>query len=123
MPNTHQHYLCPTCGKTFFENFDSLYYRRHVSPEQIRQVLQAHSEGSSLRGISRTTGLAYNTVVSIVRAASQKAQLVHNVEIQAIQTEEVSADEMWRQQLGRIILPNFALSFGSKNRNSVAPKS
>ena len=65
-----------------------MYYRRHVNPEQIRQVLQAHSEGSSLRGISRTTGLAYNTVVSIVRAASHKAQLIHNVEVQAVQTEE-----------------------------------
>ena len=109
MPNNHQRYLCPTCGQTFSENFDSLYYRRHVSPEQIRQVLQAHSEGSSLRGISRMTGLAYNAVVSIVRAASQKAQLVHNAEVQAVQTKEASADEMW--------------SFVSKNRNSVAPKS
>jgi len=67
------------------------------------------SVGSSLRGVSRTTGLAYNTVVSIVRAASQKAQLVHNAEVQAVQTEEVSADEMW--------------SFVSKTKNSVAPKS
>ena len=65
MPNGHQRYLCPACGQTFSESFDSLYYRRHISPEQIRQVLQAHSEGSSLRGVSRTTGLAYNTVVSI----------------------------------------------------------
>ncbi len=109
MPHSHQRYLCPACNQTFSESFDSLYYRRHVSPEQIRQVLQAHSEGSSLRGISRTTGLAYNTVVSLVRSASQKAQLVHNAEVQAVQTEEVSADEMW--------------SFVSKNRTSVAPKS
>ena len=109
MPNGHQRYLYPICKQTFSESFDSLYYRRHVSPEQIRQVLQAHSEGSSLRGISRTTRLAYNTVVSIVRVASQKAQLVHNAEVQAVQTEEVSADEMW--------------SFVSKNRNSVASKS
>ena len=109
MPNGHQRYLCPVCKQTFSESFDSLYYRRHVKPEQIRQVLQTHSEGSSLRGISRTTGLAYNTVVSIVRAASQKAQLVHNAEVQAVRTEEVSADEMW--------------SFVSKNRNSVMLKS
>jgi transposase-like protein len=108
MPNGHQRYLCPVCHQTFSENFDSLYYRRHVSPEQIRQVLQAHSEGSSLRGISRTTGLAYNTVVSIVRAASQKAQLVHNVEVQAVETEEVSGDELWL--------------FVSKNRSNVQPK-
>ena len=50
---------------------------------------------SSLRGISRTSGLAYNTVVSIVRAASQQAQLVHNAQVQSVQTEEVSADELW----------------------------
>ncbi len=72
-----------------------MYYHRQVTAEQIRQVLQAHSSGSSLRGISRTSGLAYNTVVSIVRAASQQAQLVHNAQVQAVQTEEVSADELW----------------------------
>jgi transposase-like protein len=105
MPNGHQRYLCPACHQTFCESFDSLYYRRQISPEQIRQVLQAHSEGSSLRGISRTTKLAYNTVVSIVRAASQKAQLVHNQEVQSVETAEVSADEM--------------CSFVLKNRSTV----
>ncbi len=107
MPNGHQRYLCPACHQTFSESFDSLYYRRHVSREQIRQVLQAHSEGSSLRGISRTTGLAHNTVVSIVRAASQKAQLIHNQAVQAAETQEVSADEMW--------------SFVAKNRSNAQP--
>ncbi len=65
-------------------------------------------EGSSLRGISRTTRLAYNTVVSIVRSASQKAQLVHNAEVQAVRTQEVSLDELW--------------SFVEKNRNSATLK-
>ena len=69
--------------------FDTLYYHRQITPEQIRQVLQ------SLRGMSRTTRLAYNTVVSLVRAVSQQAQLVHNVEVQAVETEAVSADELW----------------------------
>lgn len=104
LANGHQRYLCPACHQTFSESFDSLYYRRRVSPEQIRQVLQAHSEGSSLRGISRTSGLAYNTVVSLVRAASHKAQLVHNQEVQSVETEEVCADEMW--------------SFVAKNRSN-----
>ena len=103
-PNGSQRYFCPQCKQTFNERFDTLYYYRQVTPEQIRQVLQAHSEGSSLRGISRTSGLAYNTVVSIVRAASQQAQLVHNAEVQSVQTEDVSADELW--------------SFVSKNRSN-----
>ena len=61
----------------------------------VRQVLQHHAEGSSLRGIARTTGLAYNTVVSLIRAASHKAQQVHNAGVVDVETESVNADEMW----------------------------
>lgn len=95
MPNGHQRYFCLECKQTFSESFDTLYYWRRVSPEQVQQVLQAHSEGSSLRGVSRITGLAYNTVVSIVRSASAKAQLVHNDQVEQVTIGEVSADEMW----------------------------
>ncbi len=106
MSNGHQRYLCPLCKQTFSESFDTLYYWRRVSPQQVQQVLQAHSEGSSLRGISRITGLAYNTVVSITRASSTKTQLVHNHQVEQVETEEVSADEMW--------------SFVSKNRSNAS---
>jgi transposase-like protein len=109
MPNGHQRYRCPNCKQTFSESFDTLYYYRHVSPEQIDQVLQAHSEGTSLRGISRVSGLAYNTVVSIIRSSSSKALLIHNQRVEQVETEEVSADEMW--------------SFVQKNRSSVCQKS
>lgn len=95
MPNATQRYFCPICQQTFSERFDTLYYRRQISPEKIRQVLQAHAEGSSLRGIARTSGLAYNTVVSLVRAASQRAQQIHNAQVKCVKTEDVSADEMW----------------------------
>lgn len=107
MPNGHQRYFCLECKQTFSESFDTLYYYRHVSPEQIQQVLQAHSEGTSLRGISRISGLAYNTVVSIVRAASSKAQLVYNNQVAQVETEEVSADEMW--------------SFVQRSKSNVSP--
>jgi hypothetical protein len=58
-----------------------------------------------LRGISRIVQRAYGTVVSLVRAASQKAQIVHNARVQQIETDEVIADEMW--------------SFVKKNRKTV----
>jgi len=109
MPNGHQSYFCPQCKQTFSESFDTLHYWRRVGPEQVQQVLQAHREGSSLRGVSRITGLAYNTVVSIVRSASSKAQLVHNEQVEQVATEDVSADEMW--------------SFVQKNRSNVFPMS
>ena len=38
-------------------------------------VLEAHVEGISLRGISRTVNLADNTIVSLVRAPSEKEQI------------------------------------------------
>ena len=58
-------------------------------------MLQSHAEGSSLRGISRITGLAYDTVASIVQAAAEKAQMVHNASHQNVDTDAIAADEMW----------------------------
>ncbi len=88
--------------------FTTTYYYRHTPPEQIDQVLQAHSEGTRLRGISRISGLVYNTVVSIIRASSSRALLVHNNPVEAVDTEEVSSDEMW--------------SCVQKNSSTVCPK-
>jgi transposase-like protein len=102
-----QRYFCPKCRQSFTETFDTLYYRRQVSEEEIRIVLQSHAEGSSLRGISRISGLAYDTVVSIVRAASEKAQMVHNAQVQAVETDAIAADEFW--------------SFVEKNKSAVYP--
>jgi transposase-like protein len=103
-----QRYFCPACQQSFTETFDTLYYRRQITSEEIRLVLQAHSEGSSLRGISRITGLAYETVVSVIDAASQKAQMVHNQELQNVDTESIGADELW--------------SFVQKSRNTATTK-
>ena len=90
-----QRYFCPKCRQTFTDTFDTLYYRRQVSEEDVRIVLQSHAEGSSLRGISRISGLAYDTVVSIVQAAAIKAQMVHNAQVQDVDTDAIAADELW----------------------------
>ena len=104
-----QRYLCPKCKQTFTDTFDTLYYRRQVSEEDVRIVLQSHAEGSSLRGISRISGLAYDTVVRIVQAAAQKAQTIHNNEVKNVDTDAIAADELW--------------SFVEKNKNTAYPKS
>lgn len=67
----------------------------------------SHAEGSSLRGISRISGLAYDTVASIVQAAALKAQMVHNAEVQDVDTDAIAADELW--------------SFVQKNKNTACP--
>jgi len=69
-----QRYKYPCCGQTFPDNLNSLSYNRHLSLEEVRTILQSHSEGSSLRGVSRISGRAYGTVVSLIRDAAQKAR-------------------------------------------------
>jgi transposase-like protein len=90
-----QRYKCPHCRQTFPANLNSLYYNRHLSPDEVHTILQSHAEGSSLRGVSRISGRAYGTVVSLVRDASQKSQMIHNAEVEQVKTEEIMGDEMW----------------------------
>lgn len=90
-----QRFYCPNCRKTFTDTFDTIYYRRQLTPQEVHTILQSHTEGSSLRGISRIGKRAYGTVTSLVNAASQKAQMIHNQELQAVDTDEVIADELW----------------------------
>ena len=115
-PNAHKHgktskgsqrYRCASCRRTFTDTFDTLYYRRQVTPEQVDLILQAHAEGSSLRGISRMGKRAYGTVVDIVRKAGYKSQLVHNEEVKDVECAQITADEMW--------------SFVKKSRSDVNP--
>jgi len=87
-----QRYCCPKCKQTFTDTFDTIYDRRQVTDEEVRIVLQSHCEGTSLRGISRISGLSYNTGVSLIRAASQTAQLIHNAQVQAVDTDAIAAD-------------------------------
>lgn len=90
-----QRFRCPVCHQSFTDTFDTLYYRRQVSPDEIEKVLQSHAEGCSYRGIARIHGLAYDTVVSLICEASERSQLLHNQAIQDIESHEIIADEMW----------------------------
>lgn len=56
-------------GKLLLKLKSTLCYRRQVREEDVRLVLQSHTEGSSLRSISRRiSSLAYDTVVSTIQA-------------------------------------------------------
>jgi len=104
-PKGQQRFKCPICYNTFTDTLDTLYYRSQLSPQEVHTILQSHSEGSSLRGIARISGRSFNTVASLVQRAAIKGQMIHNQEVQSVDTDEVVADEMW--------------SFVQKNRNSV----
>jgi len=54
--------------------------------------------------VARISGRAYGTVVNLVRATSQKAQMIHNAFVQQVETIAITADELW--------------SFIQKNKNT-----
>lgn len=107
--NGYQRFKCPRCGKAFTETINTMYYRRQLTHEEVERILQSHAEGTSLRGVVRVSHRAYGTVVSILRSASQKSQLIHNQAVQSVKTQEIVADEMW--------------SFVQKNENTACPMS
>jgi len=76
------------------DSLDILYYGRQLTRAQIERILQSHQEGVGLWGIARISKRSDNTVIDVVRASSQKAQLVHNEEVTDVPTEQVIADEM-----------------------------
>jgi hypothetical protein len=82
---------CTIIAKLLPNRFDKCYKR--IAKAVVSEELAAQAD------------LLTIPPLSIVRAASQQAQLVHNAQVQAVQTEEVSADELW--------------SFVQKNKSNV----
>ncbi len=66
-PNGKQRYLCRDCGRRSRDDPSSNAY----SDEEREQILRAYSERSSLRGLSRTFGVARNTVTKWIKKRDQ----------------------------------------------------
>ena len=88
-----QRYRCLNCKQTLKSTFDTISYRRQVTFEEVRIVLQSHfALEQAKRGISRISGLSYNTGVSLIRSPCQKAQMVHKAQVRAVDTDALAAD-------------------------------
>jgi transposase-like protein len=62
-PDGRQRYLCRDCGQRSRENPRTNAY----SEQEREQILRAYDERSSLRGLSRTFGVARNTVTAWIK--------------------------------------------------------
>ena len=69
-PNGKQRYLCRDCGRRSRDNPSSNAY----SDEEREQILRAYDERSSLRGLTRTFGVARNTVTSWIKKRDQRCR-------------------------------------------------
>ena len=69
--NGKQRYYCKACKKQSRENPTSNAY----SEKRREEILRAYEERSSLRGLSRTFGVARNTVSDWIKKSSQTPSL------------------------------------------------
>ena len=67
VPTGKQRYLCNDCGRRSRDNPSSNAY----SDEEREQILRAYDEHSSLRGLTRTFGVARNTVTTWIKKRNQ----------------------------------------------------
>ena len=65
-------------------------------PAEIReQALNMLVEGSSMRGVSRTTGMAFNSVRDLIATSGRVAYAIHDKYVRDIEVSNVQADEIW----------------------------
>ena len=65
-------------------------------PLQTRvQILQMLCEGSSMRAISRITGVSINTVTKLLEDAGKFCLHFHDERVRGLKSERVQVDEIW----------------------------
>jgi transposase-like protein len=74
-PNGKQKYRCMSCKKRSRENPAPNGY----TEERREEIIRSYQERSSLRGLTRTFGVARNTVKDWRKKAQRKTWLVANV--------------------------------------------
>ena len=80
---------------------DTKYISSHImgmnkAPLKTRvQILQMLCEGSSMRAISRITGVSINTVSKLLEDAGEACLALHNDKVRGVKAERVQCDEIW----------------------------
>ncbi|MCA3441489.1 MAG: IS1 family transposase [Rhodobacter sp.] len=59
------------------------------------QILNMLVEGSSMRSISRITGVSINTVTKLLEDAGKACAAYHDVTVRNVQAQQVQCDEIW----------------------------
>ena len=69
---------CRTCGKRFSSRKGSVFYRSHLPPAQVVDVLNHVQEGCGMRQTGRLTGHKEDTVIRYARLAGHHARALHD---------------------------------------------
>jgi transposase-like protein len=90
-----QRYRCQTCGQTFTETRDTIFYRRRTPEEEILSALACIAEGNRMSSTARITGHKEETIGDWLRAAGQHAEEVEEVLLAEYQLTRAQIDGLW----------------------------
>ena len=69
--------LCRTCGTRFSSRKGTVFYRAHLPPAEVVNVLNHVQDGCGMRQTGRLTGHKEDTVIRYARLAGDHARLLH----------------------------------------------
>jgi transposase-like protein len=69
---------CRTCGRRFSSRKGTVFYRSHLSPAEVADVLAHVSEGCGMRQTGRLTGHKEDTVIRYAQLAGAHARGLHD---------------------------------------------
>ena len=69
--------LCGTCHTRFTSRKGTVFYRAHMPPDEVVNILNHVTEGCGMRQTGRLTGHKEDTVIRYARKAGAHAQRLH----------------------------------------------
>jgi IS1 family transposase len=66
-----------------------------LPPETRIQILSMLCEGSSMRSVSRITGVSFNTVAKLLIDAGHACAAFHDATVRGVTSKSIQADEIW----------------------------
>jgi transposase-like protein len=90
-----QRYRCKSCGQTFSETKDTLFYRRRVKADEILETLALLAEGVRISVLARVKGHKEDTIRSWLYEAGQHAEALEEVLLTDYQITRGQLDGLW----------------------------
>lgn len=93
--NGTQRFRCGECKKTYSEERESLFGAMRVPEDKALMALHLLVEGSSVRAVSRVTGLHKGTVLKLLVEAGERCERMMAERIVDVPVADVELDEVW----------------------------
>lgn len=91
----NQMYKCKTCGMRFPETKGTVFYRRHLTDEQVILICKLLVEKNGIRAIERIMEIHRDTISSLINDLANHSREVTDFLIANIGLSQIEVDEMW----------------------------